>query len=1317
MSDHALWPRTTAEGRHLDSELQKDDSTDACAQNATRFQRLVEVSPDAIYLNRADQIVFINAAGVALFGATDAEQILGRSPYEFIHADYHAAIRQRVAQMLDQQRSASPMEERIIRLDGTLVDVEAVAVPFIDDDDIVTIQVILRDITERKQAEAAERAQKKLTEALSDSLAALTGSLSVEKVMAQILDSAATVVPCDGGSIILVEESSARVAYLRGFAENAIDFFHDYRFPLGQLIGDGSPETTQSYLVSDTATSAEWISLEPTKWIRSSVCTPIKLRDSLIGLLVLDSATPNHFQPADIEKLEAFAGYFALALENANHVARLEAGVAARTQELQQSKEQVEAILHSSPDGIVLVDSALRIQQANRAWATLFGAPIERWLNQPLLSVVHENDQARLRAQLLAREKTQIDLLAHCSTGRTFEAELNIGLIKDGNMVCTVRDISERKAQERKLRFLASLQENVSDAVIATDANFQIQTWNRAAERIYGWRADEAIGEDALHLLGFKDDRIILQRELLTFGRLQREQTNYRKDGSAVDGLISLSLLKDEHRTFWGVVAVIHDITERKRVQDALEESRLFIERITEVTPNLIYIYEVSEQHLVYMNHDNLVLLGYTPEERALIGTNWVVELTHPDDLAHFSAYVDGITAGADGETFSHEFRMRHRNGEWRWCLSQDTPFRRDDGKVTQILGALVDITERKETEEALQASEARYRLVADNINDMVIRLSLAGDFLYVSPSSFNLLGYRPDELIGTPSVELLHPDDTDYVVRMVRKTLVERLLNQTITARFRHQDGYYLWIELSGRTVFDEQTGKPLEFIATLRDITERIRSAETLREQRDLLQQIIDNVPDLIFLKDVAGYLQLVNKPVAQFYGTTVDEMFGKTDIDFNRKPDEIELIRTQDRIAFSTSRPFLIPEELVGNRYFQTTKIPLRNVEGAYDRLLVVASDITDRKVATEALREQRDFLQLVIDSVPDLITVKDRDGVFYLVNQEMAQGYGTAPENIIGKRDDQIPHTRVPVVINREEDQAVIDSGEPIFFAEQRILDKVYQRTKIPLRNSEGIYDRVLMVATNITERKSAEEILAQALASEKELGELKSRFISMASHEFRTPLTAIRATADTLLAYRHKLTSEQIDKRLAKIQDQVVYLTSIIEDVLQLTRLQVGAAVVDAVEIDLNALCAVIIDELRSQRSDIDRLVYSCDESLHAVYMDKKLMRQIITNLLSNAFKYSPEGGPVHMTLAQEDEQLVLTVQDSGIGIPEEDRAYLFQPFHRAANVGNLSGTGLGLVITKESVELQGGTLTVLSELEVGSTFIATIPFSTAEQTP
>jgi signal transduction histidine kinase len=214
---------------------------------------------------------------------------------------------------------------------------------------------------------------------------------------------------------------------------------------------------------------------------------------------------------------------------------------------------------------------------------------------------------------------------------------------------------------------------------------------------------------------------------------------------------------------------------------------------------------------------------------------------------------------------------------------------------------------------------------------------------------------------------------------------------------------------------------------------------------------------------------------------------------------------------------------------------------------------------------------------------------------------------------------------------------------------------------------------------------------------------------MASHEFRTPLATILTATETLTAYRHRLTDEKIDQRLDRIKEQVGYLKDIMEDVLWLAKMQARRVVFEPVLLDLNAFCRSVLHEFRS-RPDIEHeLIYTCTGEIREVRLDRKLMRQIISNIVHNAIKYSPTEQPITIHLEYTSKTVILTVRDTGIGIPETDQKHLFEPFHRAANVGSISGTGLGLVIVKESVELHGGTIAVESQVGVGTTIAISLP--------
>jgi len=244
--------------------------------------------------------------------------------------------------------------------------------------------------------------------------------------------------------------------------------------------------------------------------------------------------------------------------------------------------------------------------------------------------------------------------------------------------------------------------------------------------------------------------------------------------------------------------------------------------------------------------------------------------------------------------------------------------------------------------------------------------------------------------------------------------------------------------------------------------------------------------------------------------------------------------------------------------------------------------------------------------------------------------------------------------------------------------------------------------------DITARKRMETGLRQALEKERELNELKTRFISIVSHEFRTPLATIQTTVDNLRLHLSRMTSDQATVRFEKIHTQIEHMTALLEDVLTLGRMESGRTEFNPETLDLDAFLREINDEFLQTRK-VQHLTYVASGCANPVQVDRKLIRQVFTNLLSNAVKYSPADSPINVELAFEAREVLIRVKDSGIGIPTKDQMQLFTAFYRAANVGSISGTGLGLAIAKHAVDLHGGTIAVESEIGKGTTFTVAIP--------
>jgi signal transduction histidine kinase len=255
--------------------------------------------------------------------------------------------------------------------------------------------------------------------------------------------------------------------------------------------------------------------------------------------------------------------------------------------------------------------------------------------------------------------------------------------------------------------------------------------------------------------------------------------------------------------------------------------------------------------------------------------------------------------------------------------------------------------------------------------------------------------------------------------------------------------------------------------------------------------------------------------------------------------------------------------------------------------------------------------------------------------------------------------------------------------------------------VPWDGSQGL----LIFFLDIARRHNADLAMRAALDRQQELNELRSRFVAMTSHEFRTPLATILSSQELLNFYSDRLEKEEKQKILEAIETSVHRMTRMLDRVLLLGKAEAHMLEFAPRPLDLIALCQAMVEDACVQLPDSScTIVTQFSLDLPAREYDEKLLHHIFGNLLSNAMKYSPAGGQVTFSVQAAGDQVVMVVSDEGIGIPADEIAHLFESFQRASNVGDIAGTGLGLAIVKESVELHGGRITVHSVFGSGTTF-------------
>lgn len=383
-----------------------------------------------------------------------------------------------------------------------------------------------------------------------------------------------------------------------------------------------------------------------------------------------------------------------------------------------------------------------------------------------------------------------------------------------------------------------------------------------------------------------------------------------------------------------------------------------------------------------------------------------------------------------------------------------------------------------------------------------------------------------------------------------------------------------------------------------------------------------------------------------------------------------------------------------------------------------IIIGIGDITERKLAEAALQQTKERLDLAMQSSAISIWEWDaRRNTIYL-DAALAQMTGEEPLERYLTFDEFVPLVHpddVETVRQARED--CIKGLRPLYRIEHRLKMAggdwvwVLSRGRVVEHAADGSALRMTGTNVDITQRKRAEVELLAALQREKELSEMKSKFVSIASHELRTPLATILSSAELLEHYSESLSAEDRLKMLHGIQGAVKRMNAMIEDVLIIGKAEAGALQYEPKQVDLRDLCQKVVEELRGGVAKQHVIQFDHPFERDSLNLDEKLLRHILTNLLSNAVKYSPLGSTVSLLLTERDNQALIEVGDQGIGIPPEDQARLFESFHRASNVGNRQGTGLGLVIVKKAVELHGGTISIDSKVDAGTRISVRLPLT------
>lgn len=623
---------------------------------------------------------------------------------------------------------------------------------------------------------------------------------------------------------------------------------------------------------------------------------------------------------------------------------------------------------------------------------------------------------------------------------------------------------------------------------------------------------------------------------------------------------------------------------------------------------------------------------------------------------------------------------------------------------------------ENQELKSALLVSNKRYHLAISGSKDGIWELDLENNESFLSDLWFETFGYKREDGAWTYDywLNLVHPDDREHVDQSFQKFLERGHGTNDMEFRFLHGLGHYVWVQSRAAAEWDAD-GQPKRMAGSDSDITGRKIHEQILAENEKQYRNLVNNLREVVFEADAEGRFTFLNQSWELLTGFSVVESIGQAGLNF-LDPLELEHVPQIRADIDRNPNEYHTYEMQYRHKRGHTiwTEVTLKRVIGPHGDTLGSTGtiiDLTAKRKAERELQLSEAQYRLISENITDIVTQHDVQGNVTFASPSMREVLGYNPTEIIGLSPLEYIHP--------DDRQHVLDNAfQKLLQGEKRI--SISYRIKhqkghyiwvesltrfIP--DAKGVVKAIQASTRDITERKKAEEEVARAFEKEKELTELRSQFVMMASHEFRTPLATIRSSLDILrmyLAQTEEGLRSKADKHFVKMQKEIERVGDLMNEILLMGKLEAGKTTLQKHPVRLEQLIAELIDMHFAHQDDGRVPALQVYGSPATVYIDEQLISHCILNLLGNALKFSTNAPTPIVHLHFKRKTIRIEVQDFGIGFKQGDKKKLFEPFYRGTNVGKIPGSGLGLVVVREFIAMHGGKISCSSSPAKGTFF-------------
>ena len=1017
-------------------------------------------------------------------------------------------------------------------------------------------------------------------------------------------------------------------------------------------------------------------------------------------------------------------------------------------QSLRNSKSKYRALVENIPQRVFYKDRQLRYLAVNRHCANDKGVSPQNVVGQDDyafsprgLADKYRLDDQRIMASGQAEEYDE----SHEQAGKKFTAHTIKTPVRDedGQVIgiCGIYwDVTEQRRLEERLQeseaTLRAIYENVQEGMlVAAEESGRMLMANPAMSRMLGYSERELLAMTPLDLHPPEaQPRVLAHFQAMQQGdfSLVQELPFRRQDGVVIYMDVSSARITIQGKTCF--LGGFRDVTERRQVLAQLRDERNFSGAVLENAGALVVVLD-REGRIRRFNRACEILSQYDSSEVEGRCVWDFLLLPAERDTVREQAFL-AMAENPATLTGTNINRWLDRAGDLHLIDWHNTLLLDAQGCMEYMVCIGVDVTEQREMEAALQRSQETYARAEAIAHIGSWDWDIVNGTLRWSDEIYRIFGLTPQMFGATYQafLEAIHPDDRQGVIDAVNASVTDASVPYSIEHRVLRPDGEVRSVFERGK-VYRDENGTPLRMIGSVQDITERKQAERRMRETVQLLDSVVENIPNMIFMKRVDDLsFVLFNKAGEDLLGYRRDELLGKNDYDFFPR-EQAEFFTRKDRATLQ--RGFeVIPEEAIdtrhnGRRILQTRKIVLRDEQGMARYLLGISSDITERKRAEQELERHRMHLEdlvrvrtaevgregrrnaMIVNTAMDGFFSASLDGRMLDSNEVYARMLGYTKEELLRLRILDIEAVETPEEIAARM-QALIEYGHDRFDTCHRRKDGKFINVEVNVTVAQIGAERCLFAFVHdITDRKEGESALICARDEAERANCAKSEFLSRMSHELRTPLNAILGFGQLL--ERAKLAGVQADN-VQEVIHAGRHLLELINEVLDLARIESGKFTLSLEAVALLPLVADCVSLMRPQADnwgiELIEAAQGCGEQVRA---DRTRLKQVLLNLLSNAVKYNRKQGKVSIACVADGETIQIRISDTGAGLNCEQQARLFVPFERLdADMTAIEGTGIGLALSKRLVELMGGTIGVESVPGVGSTFWVRLPTATGE---